>query len=85
MDVDFTLPANSGGGSGIGTDDMVYFANRGSSTATAVHTQVTKTWARVIPAGGSVVEPLQITGLRGSGGAMYTRIQWAINAFVFVL
>lgn len=85
VDVDFNLPANSGGGSGIGPDDMVFFANRGSSTATAVHTQVTKTWHRTIPAGGTLTEPVVITGLRGSGGATYTRVQWGINAFVFVL
>ncbi|MGW1352848.1 hypothetical protein ACWCQE_26800 [Streptomyces sp. NPDC002409] len=85
VDVDFALPANSGGGSGIGPDDMVYFANRGSSTATAVHTQVTKTWHRTIPAGGTLTEPLPITGLRGSGGATYTRVQWGINAFVWVV
>ncbi|MGW7708243.1 hypothetical protein [Streptomyces sp. NPDC054771] len=85
LDMDLTLPATSGGGYGIGTDDMAFFANRGSSTATAVHTQVTKTWHRVIPPGGAVDEPLEITGLRGSGGATYTRIQWGINAFVWVV
>ncbi|MFJ1695645.1 hypothetical protein ACIOHC_10920 [Streptomyces sp. NPDC088252] len=85
VDVDFTFPANSGGGCGIGPDNMTYFANRGSSTATAVHTQVAKTWHRVIPAGGTLTEPLLITVSRGSGGATYTRIQWGINAFVFVL
>ncbi|WP_326768686.1 hypothetical protein OG978_32850 [Streptomyces sp. NBC_01591] len=85
LDMDFNLPANSGAGCGIGPDDMQYVVNRGSTAGTSVHNQVSKTWHRVIPAGGTLVEPMQITGLRGSGGATYTRIQWGINAFVWVV
>lgn len=82
IDVDFTLPANSSAVAGIGNDDMQAFVNRGSSTATAVHTQVTKTFQRNIPAGGTLTEPLAITMGRGTGGATYTRIQWSIQALI---
>ncbi|MFF4179734.1 hypothetical protein [Streptomyces sp. NPDC001750] len=82
IDVDFTLPANSSAVAGIGNDDMQAFANRGSTTATAVHTQVTKTWRRSIPAGGTLTEPLEITMGRGTGGATYTRIQWSLQALI---
>ncbi|WP_413752614.1 hypothetical protein NRF20_13065 [Streptomyces sp. R-74717] len=82
IDVDFTLPANSSAVAGIDTDDMESFVNRGSSTASAVHTQVNRVWRRNIPAGGTLVEPLPITMGGGTGGAQYTRIQWAITALV---
>ncbi|WP_405710172.1 MULTISPECIES: hypothetical protein [unclassified Streptomyces] len=82
IDVDFTLPANSSAVAGIGADDMQAFVNRGSSTATGVHTQVTKSWRRSIPAGGTLTEPLEITMGRGTGGATYTRIQWSIQALI---
>ncbi|MFE7402109.1 hypothetical protein [Streptomyces sp. NPDC057557] len=82
IDVDFNLPANSSAVAGIGDDDMQAFVNRGSSTATGVHTQVGKLWRRSIPAGGTLTEPLVITMGRGTGGATYTRIQWSIRALI---
>ncbi|MFJ8852380.1 hypothetical protein [Streptomyces sp. NPDC102437] len=82
IDIDFTLPANSSASAGIAADDMQAFVNRGSSTATGVHTQVSKQWRRSIPAGGTLVEPLEITLGRGTGGATYTRIQWSLQALI---
>ncbi|MFM9812598.1 hypothetical protein ACKI16_29310 [Streptomyces scabiei] len=85
VDVDFDLPANSGAAYGITTDEMSYFANRGATAATDVHTQTTKVFNRSIAAGGVLVEPLDITMGRGSGGATYNRIQSFMRAFVFNL
>lgn len=85
LDVDFDLPASSGAAAGITTDEMQYFANRGTSTALDVHCQVTKVTRQTIPAGGTISIPLEVTMGRGSGGATYNRIQSFIRAFVFVL
>lgn len=82
IDIDFNLPANSYASSGIGTDDMQGLANRGSSTATRVHTQVSKQWRVTVPAGESVVVPLEVYMGDGTGGATYTRIQWSMTALV---
>ncbi|WP_406501608.1 hypothetical protein OHA04_27740 [Streptomyces sp. NBC_01590] len=82
IDVDFNLPANSSAVAGIADDDMQAFVNRGSSTATGVHTQVGKIFRRSIPAGGTLTEELPITMGRGTGGATYTRIQWSIRALI---
>ncbi|MEZ0073633.1 hypothetical protein [Planotetraspora sp. GP83] len=83
VDIDFDLPGSSGGAYGIQTDEMAYFANRGSTTAFDVHCQTTKVYNRVIPPGGVLNEPLNITLARGSGGATVNRIQSFMRAFVF--
>lgn len=85
VDVDFDLPANSGAAYGITTDEMAFFANRGATAANDVHTQTTKVFNRMIAAGGALLEPLDITMGRGSGGATYNRIQTFMRAFVFNL
>ncbi|MFI6290021.1 hypothetical protein ACIBEJ_00460 [Nonomuraea sp. NPDC050790] len=85
VDIDFDLPANSGAAGGITSDEMQYFANRGSSGALDVHCQVTKVYNRQLTPGQVLVEPLDITMGRGSGGATYNRIQSFMRAFIFVL
>ncbi|MBP2703541.1 hypothetical protein JOL79_06975 [Microbispora sp. RL4-1S] len=85
VDVDFDLPAASGAAYGITTDEMAYFANRGSTAASDVHCQTTKVYNRVIAAGATLVEPLEITMGRGSGGATYNRIQHFIRCFGIIL
>ncbi|MFI9591236.1 hypothetical protein [Nonomuraea sp. NPDC052265] len=87
VDIDFDLPANSGAAGGITTDEMQYFANRGGSTASDVHCQVTKVYNRAggIGPGASAVESLDITMGRGSGGATYNRIQHFMRAFLIIV
>lgn len=85
VDIDFTLPANSAAGYGMGTDAMYFHGNRGSSTVINEHVQLSKTWRVVVPAGTTVPTALDITVGEGQGGAQYSRIQWSIRAFTFVL
>ncbi|GAA2945926.1 hypothetical protein GCM10020227_10980 [Streptomyces flavovirens] len=85
MDIDITLPAESGGGTGFGPDDMTFVANRGNFGIPSTHTQVTRVVTRTIPPGGQHVETLVLTMGRGSGGSTYSRLQWAMTAFVVVV
>lgn len=86
VDIDFDLPAGSGAAGGIATDSMQYIANRGTSAATDVHQQSTKVYNELpIPAGGSTTVTLNVSLGRGSGGAMFNRIQTFIRCFVIVL
>lgn len=85
VDIEFTLPPNSGASYGIGTDSMAYLPNTGTVTGTNVHVQVAKTWRVTVPAGETVGEVLDVTMGRGTGGARYSRIQWSIRGFVFIL
>lgn len=82
LDVDFTLPAGAGAAAGINGDELVRYDNTGSSTIPVAHTQLTREWRVTVPAGGSAVAPLDIEIGRGSGGATYSRVQWAITALV---
>ncbi|MFJ5037926.1 hypothetical protein [Streptomyces parvulus] len=85
LDVDLTLPPDSGGAYAIGGDIMTRMENRGTSTQNEVHQQGTKAFNRIIPAGGSFNEPFDIRMGQGFGGAVYTRIQTVMRAFVFNL
>jgi hypothetical protein len=85
VDIDLTLPANSGAGYGFNGDTMLYLGNKGSSTVTSTHVQVSKTWRVAVGAGATVSEPMTVEVGRGSGNARYTRIQWSIRSFLFVL
>ncbi|AXE76021.1 hypothetical protein C5746_02490 [Streptomyces atratus] len=85
LDVDFTLPPNSGAASQIGSNSVNYLDNRGNGTSASVHGVATMVFRRSIPAGGTLVEPLNIRLGRGSGGATYNRIETYMRAFVFVL
>lgn len=85
VDVDFDLPPGAGAAYGIDTDEMTYVGNSGSTTITDSHVQTTKVYHRVIPAGGTLTEPLQIIMGRGTGGATYNRIQSFMRAFIFNL
>lgn len=85
LDVDFRLPAGSGAAYGISTDEMYYVANTGTTTMVDAHVQTTKVYNRVVPPGGTLVEPLQIIMARGTGGATYNRVQSFMRAFIFNL
>lgn len=85
LDVDWTLPVGAGAEVGIGPDDMQYVVNRGTATVVSIHTQMTKTLRRIIPAGGTLLETLPITMGNGTGGAVYTRIQWGLNCYMWAL
>ncbi|MFD8509727.1 hypothetical protein ACFV27_01075 [Streptomyces antimycoticus] len=85
LDVDFNLPAGSGAAYGISTDEMYYVANTGTAAVLDAHVQTTKVYNRMIPAGGSLAEPLQVIMARGTGGATYNRIQSFMRAFIFNL
>lgn len=85
-DVDFDLPSGAGAAMGITTDEMLYHRNTGSLAVNDWHVQVTKVAdGGTIPPGGSVTIPIDVTMGRGSGGAVYNRIQMIIRAFIFVL
>ncbi|MFF3665479.1 hypothetical protein [Microtetraspora malaysiensis] len=86
LDVDLVLPANAGGAYGFGTDEMVYHRNRGSTTESDFHVQVTKVgrFAGPIPPGGTTQVVLNVSMGRGVGGATYNRIQTLIRAFLFI-
>lgn len=85
IDVDFTLPANSSATAGWNNDDQVHWENRGSTTAAGVHIQSTKVFERNIPAGGTLLETLNITMGGGTGGATYTRVQYNLVSHLFVV
>lgn len=85
LDVDLTLPANAAAMYGIGGDDMVRMQNRGATTQSAVHVQVTKAYNRVLAPGAALVEPFDIHMGQGTAGATYTRIQTIHRAFIFNL
>ncbi|MFE3378689.1 hypothetical protein [Streptomyces anulatus] len=85
MDVSFDLPAGSGASSGMGTDSMTYLPNTGTVLAENQHVQVSKERRFSIPPGGTVNEPFSVTVGAGSGGARYSRAQWSIRAYVWVV
>ncbi|MFE4336077.1 hypothetical protein ACFRQM_43995 [Streptomyces sp. NPDC056831] len=85
VDIDLQLPANSGAGYGFNGDAMLYLGNGGSSTVTSAHVQVSKTWRVAVGAGATVSQPMTVEVGRGFGNARYTRIQWSIRSFLFVL
>jgi hypothetical protein len=85
LDVDLTLPANSGGIYSLNNDDMVRMENKGTTTMNDVHVQVTKVFNATIPAGGNVNDSIDIRLGGGFGGATYSRIQVAHRAFIFNL
>jgi hypothetical protein len=85
VDVDMDLPANSGGIYGIAADDMVRMENRGAALMNDVHWQVTKVFRATIPAGGAIVDPIEVRIGGGFGGATYSRIQTIHRAWVFSL
>ncbi|WP_405961295.1 hypothetical protein OG235_37175 [Streptomyces sp. NBC_00024] len=86
VDADFNLPAGAGAAIGIGTDEMSYLRNSGSTAILDTHIQGTKVLSGgTIPPGGSVTFTVSIRMGRGSGGATYNRVQSFHRAFVFVL
>ncbi|MFJ7489667.1 hypothetical protein ACIQZB_00150 [Streptomyces sp. NPDC097727] len=85
VDIDLTLPANSGAGYGFNGDAMTHLGNTGSGTVTSTHVQVSKTWRVDVGAGATASQPMTVELGRGSGNAKYTRIQWSIRSFLFVL
>ncbi|MFF4900406.1 hypothetical protein [Streptomyces sp. NPDC001068] len=82
MEVELTLPAGAGAEYGFdGPDEMIYYRNTGTSTATGIHFQVTKV------RGGGIILPGQTVTLgfdilmgRGTAGATYTHIQGILRA-----
>lgn len=85
LEVNFGLPPGSGAGSGMFTDNMYYTFNNGNTAQPDVSTQVTKVVSRIIPPGGTLIEPMQAALSRGSGGATYSRIQMILQAWIFNL
>ena len=85
VDVDITYPANSGAVVGIAADDMIRYENRGTSQANELHWQIAKTFRATIPAGGAIVDPIDVRVGGGFGGATYSRVQVIHRAFIFNL
>ncbi|GGZ73343.1 hypothetical protein ACFOOM_00830 [Streptomyces echinoruber] len=85
VDIDLTLPPNSGGMYGIDTDDMVHLGNTGSGTITGTHAQVNKLTNLTLTAGETSTHTMSIVMGRGSGSARYSRIQATLRAWVISL
>ncbi|MEU1852935.1 hypothetical protein ABZ499_27630 [Streptomyces sp. NPDC019990] len=90
LDADFNLPPGAGAGLGIGTDEMSYLRNSGSTAILDTHIQGTKVVPGIggggfIPPGGTHTHVLSICMGRGSGGATYNRLQSFLRATVIVL
>ncbi|WP_165947365.1 hypothetical protein [Micromonospora sp. 15K316] len=85
VDIDFTLPAGSSAAYGFNTDEMLHIFNTGSSTMVNTHVQTSKTLRVTVPAASTLTEVLDVELNRGVGGARFTRVQWSIRSFLFVL
>jgi len=83
VDLDFQLPPNSGGMSGIDGDDMNYFGNTGSGTIFNTHSQDNKITVLTLGPGETRTITMNVEAGRGSGGATITRIQKSLRAWVF--
>jgi hypothetical protein len=81
-DVDFSYPPDSEGGMGIAGDDMVHFANTGSSSILREHVQVNKLINLTLAPGETRTHTMGVTLSRGAGGSYYTRIQGTLRAWV---
>jgi hypothetical protein len=84
VNVEFTLPPNSAALYAIGGDDMWRTENKATQQVNDVHVQTTKVYNRIIPPGGTLVEPLVI-GMGGNynNNSTYHRIQSLHRAFIF--
>lgn len=85
VEVSVNMPIDSTAQWGIGTDDMVYRFNNGDSAQNSVTSQHTKVVSRILAPGALLVESMNVSMGRGSGGANYNRIQTWLQAFIFNL
>lgn len=82
-DAQFVLPAGAGAAFTIDGDEMWAVRNEGTTADPNVHAQFARTFQMTVPAGGSVDQVTTIGMTRGTAGARYSRIQWAIRAWLF--
>ncbi|MFI0934563.1 hypothetical protein ACH4RG_22935 [Streptomyces sp. NPDC021019] len=89
IDIDFNLPASAGAayamGLAGGSDEMAKVWNGGPAQGNRVHVQTAKTGRVNIAAGAIENLDFDIFLQDGSGGARYTRVQWSVRAYVFIL
>jgi hypothetical protein len=81
IDLEFTLPPNSGASAGIDGDDMSYLGNQGSGTIISTHVQTNKLSVFTLNPGETRTITMQVNLSRGTGGATLTRIQKSIRAW----
>jgi hypothetical protein len=82
LEVELTLPPGGGAEYGFdGPDEMIYYRNTGTSTATGLHFQVTKVrGGGIIQPGATVTLGFDVLMGRGTAGATYTHIQGIVRA-----
>lgn len=85
VDVFFTLPAGSGAASLSQGDEVTYAFNNGGTSQSNVHTSTTTMNNFVIPAGATLNFTNNVGVSRGSGGAVYTRIQAHMRVWTYSL
>ncbi|MFF0092673.1 hypothetical protein ACFYSF_22305 [Streptomyces canus] len=83
IDLEFTLPPDSGGSAGIDGDDMVYHGNQGSGTIIDTHVQTNKLSVFTLNPGETRTITMDVTASRGTGGATIGRIQKTIRAWAW--
>jgi hypothetical protein len=84
VDLDLNLPANGGAGMiGLDSDDMVYLANQGNAMVFNTHAQENKISNLTLTPGETRTITMQIQAGRGAGGAVITRIQATLRAWIF--
>lgn len=84
IDVDFTLPVGATATTMINADHMEFRQNTGTATQTTVHNQEVKIGdGGTVPPGATTAFTFQVGLSRGSGGALYTRIQADIQVWLF--
>ncbi|MBC9729247.1 hypothetical protein [Streptomyces sp. TRM68367] len=82
VDLDLTLPPDSGGATGLDNDDLSYLGNTGSSTIFGTHVQENKINEVRLAPGETRTITMNIQAGRGSGGAEITRIQATLRVFL---
>lgn len=89
VDIDFNLPGGSGAAYAMGldggSDEMAKIWNGGTVQGNRLHVQTAKTGRVNIAAGATENVAFEIFLQDGSGGAQYTRVQWSVRAYVFIL
>ncbi|MEU2264911.1 hypothetical protein ABZ568_00355 [Streptomyces olindensis] len=81
VDVYFTLPPGSTAAYGQESEEMWFTFNNGSTTIIDSHLQSTR-WLQyqaTVPAGGSVTITSDVRVGKGTGGAVYTQIQYILR------